>query len=375
LALTTLLADVVRVIQLRHQIKIYWVHLLWVISLLSLMVQYWFGIWSYQIVWEWNYPKLLLHILAPVMLFIMADLAFPDFEVGRKYDLKDYFYKNRRWFFGAAILYFIFDTLSVSTVLYPGQWFTLDNGFRVLGTAMMFAASQRKDHRSQAILAILGFLALTVFIFIYNTDPLQRLIFGRTASLEVFNYLSVAISVLAGLALTTGLDALSRMIQHRDEIKTYWVHTLWVFTVLMLLIQFWIGFWDYHVTVDWTYPRFVLMLLMALSTLLIASMLVPDFKDKDNLDLRVYFYKSRRWLFGFSAFYLLAALFAKSQFVIQQEISSLNLGFRYFGVILVLSAAMVREHRWQAAIAILTFLLLAVFVAIFNTKPLLLLHI
>jgi hypothetical protein len=80
-------------------------------------------------------------------------------------------------------------------------------------------------------------------------------------------------------------------------------------------------------------------------------------------------------LFGFSAFYLLAALFAKSQFVIQQEISSLNLGFRYIGVILVLSAAMVREHRWQAAFAILTFLLLAIFVAIFNTKPLLLLHI
>jgi len=107
LAITTTLDGLSKMIEYRKNVRPYWVHILWVLSLLFLILQYWFGILAFQQVQAWTYPTFVIMLLPPIALYMVADLAFPDFEEGKKYIMRDYFYAQRRWFFGLAALYFI----------------------------------------------------------------------------------------------------------------------------------------------------------------------------------------------------------------------------------------------------------------------------
>ena len=53
-----------------------------------------------------------------------------------------------------------------------GQWIGLDNGFRLLGSALVATAALRSDNRSHAIVYVIAFLTLVVFVLVFSTEPL-----------------------------------------------------------------------------------------------------------------------------------------------------------------------------------------------------------
>jgi len=60
-----------------------------------------------------------------------------------------------------------------STSMFNGAlWVGLDNVFRLFGIALVITAARRRDHRVQAIVSIIAFLALSVFVLIFSTEPL-----------------------------------------------------------------------------------------------------------------------------------------------------------------------------------------------------------
>jgi len=172
LGLTTTLDSLSKTIKYRKRIKVYWVHLLWVFSLLFLIFQYWFGIWDFQQVQAWTYPAFVALLLPPIALYMVGDLAFPEFEADKEYNLRDYYYKQRRWFFAFTASYLFVDGINSTLMLTGTQWNSLDNTFRVFGIALVLAAAWRKDHRSQGVLAVIAFLALGAFVLIFSTAPL-----------------------------------------------------------------------------------------------------------------------------------------------------------------------------------------------------------
>lgn len=115
--------------------------------------------------------------------------------------------------------------------------------------------------------------------------------------MALFEYLGVLISVVMGLGITHLLIGASKVVQNRDSIRVYWVHTVWTVYVLVYILGIWWGMFWWSGLAEWTFYHFVFVTLYAVALFLLAAMLYPwDFPN--DFDFRVYFYKNRSWFFG-----------------------------------------------------------------------------
>ena len=92
---------------------------------------------------------------------------------------------------------------------------------------------------------------------------------------EIFNYLAIVLSIVVGMGLTSALDALANLIKFRANIKFYWVAILWELGVLLMLLQHWFGIWDFQSMEDWTYPKFLLILIPPISLYITSHLAFP----------------------------------------------------------------------------------------------------
>jgi hypothetical protein len=74
---------------------------------------------------------------------------------------------------------------------------------------------------------------------------------------DAFNYVAVLVSIVVGLGVTRVLSQLSEALQADDRRRTYWVHTLWMISFLILLLLFWWVFYRWHNARDWTFFLFL----------------------------------------------------------------------------------------------------------------------
>lgn len=115
--------------------------------------------------------------------------------------------------------------------------------------------------------------------------------------MALFEYLGVLISVVMGLGITHLLIGTSKLIQQRDTIGAYWVHTLWTVNILIYVLAIWWGMFWWSRLAEWTFYHFLFVTLYAVALFLLAAMLYPwDFPS--DFDFKGYFYKNRSWFFG-----------------------------------------------------------------------------
>ncbi len=146
LGVTELLTGVARGIRRRASVRFYWVHLALVLALFIALLQQWWETWGLTDVSEWSFLALLLMIAAPVCLFLMAHLVFPDPMDGA--DLEQYYYGEMRpiWALGAVavVASTLFRPLVFGQVLFSASNATSFIG--LLGFAALFASKRRSVH-------------------------------------------------------------------------------------------------------------------------------------------------------------------------------------------------------------------------------------
>jgi hypothetical protein len=149
----------------RKVIKSYWQHLLWTFFAFATFIQNWWGIWPRtQFITTGIY--FFFFSLVPILLFyLISVILFPDFNRLDQSvtNMKDYFYKNTRWFFSLLAVYFAF-TIAASFI-YPdlGDVF-VQNLTR--GAGIVLALSAAYFHQSQIMhifLLIVAYAALFRF--------------------------------------------------------------------------------------------------------------------------------------------------------------------------------------------------------------------
>ena len=99
LGITQLLMSVHRLVQARHRVKLYWLSLLWAVLMFVAQVEWWWASYALRDETIWNFFYFLFVLLSPVTLYLAAAFALPEFEPGERYDLRDYYFGNRGWFF------------------------------------------------------------------------------------------------------------------------------------------------------------------------------------------------------------------------------------------------------------------------------------
>ena len=119
--------------------------------------------------------------------------------------------------------------------------------------------------------------------------------------MSAFEFISVLLSIVVGLALTRLLSGVGRALEIRRKIRFYWVQGVWVVNVGLLLIAFWWATLFSHVDEEvWLFPNFVLLLLYSVLLFLQAVLIIPtDFEE--GADLEAHFFEVRPWFFTLSA--------------------------------------------------------------------------
>lgn len=108
LALTHLLRGVARIIEHPQQKGIYWVHLVWVLSMFVFLLHFWW--WQLRLTNEvqWTFLMFVFLVSYALLLYLLAALLFPE-QMGDYAGYREYFYSRRAWFFGVLAFVYVVD--------------------------------------------------------------------------------------------------------------------------------------------------------------------------------------------------------------------------------------------------------------------------
>ena len=172
-----------------------------------------------------------------------------------------------------------------------------------------------------------------------------------------FEYLSVLVSIIVGLALTQLLSGAARLIQLRRRVPIHATTVLWMAMLFLIDIQVWWVAFERRAAQQWTFFNFLLYLLIPIGVFLLSYLVLPDMGDEDAPDLRANFENNRPWFFGLLATLPMVSLL--EQWVREGRLQlDGDAGFRVAFAALSLVAARVRSPRyqlWNAGVALALF--------------------
>ena len=124
--------------------------------------------------------------------------------------------------------------------------------------------------------------------------------------MTIFEFVTVAVSIVLGVSLAQMLTGIAEFAHKSKRVRFYGPHTVWLINLVLLHFLMWWSFWGYR-DADWNYARFLTLATEPLLILLVSSLLVMADKDQDVIDLKRHFGEIRIWFF--SSFLVLEAMF------------------------------------------------------------------
>lgn len=125
LAIARVLTGLATVISARERIDFYWPPIAWAIWVFFISAQHWWAQWGLHGKHQWSFLDFWLLLLVPVGLFLLAALILPERLEGDTVDLKDWFFRNRAWFF--AIMFFLPAVSIVEEIVRSGHMASMLN--------------------------------------------------------------------------------------------------------------------------------------------------------------------------------------------------------------------------------------------------------
>jgi hypothetical protein len=167
LSVTQLLASVHRLAVARARVRFYWLPLLWVALIFVTQVEWWWAIYAMRQRTAWNFVYFLFVVLSPVSLYLAAAFALPDVEPNTCVDLRESYYANRGWFFGAVAVGPVLDAARRATQ--AGTWRDAGVVSNLVSAVMVatLAVSRRPAYHAAVTLSVaalfLAFIAQSAF--------------------------------------------------------------------------------------------------------------------------------------------------------------------------------------------------------------------
>lgn len=175
-----------------------------------------------------------------------------------------------------------------------------------------------------------------------------------------FEYLSVFVAVVLGLAATRVLSALGSSLRHRESISSGWMHSLWALNMLIYVVSLWWTSFAWNQLSEWNYVLFLFIVLYTIVLYLLTDVLYPD-QVTAGLDLRSHFMKHRSVFFGLLMF---AVLLDIGDMMLKERLLSQTIPVTYWvsqGIWLIIPPiGLLRSgHRVHSALPVIFFLSMA----------------
>ncbi|QOG03282.1 hypothetical protein [Flavobacterium sp. MDT1-60] len=118
--------------------------------------------------------------------------------------------------------------------------------------------------------------------------------------MEELTHIKSVIGIILGLSLTHLIKGSVIFIQHPGRKKVYFVHSLWVFYVFLLIIHFW--WWEFNLKLitEWYFIDYFFIICYILIYYLLCAILYPD-DLRDYTGYEDYFYSRKNWFFAILA--------------------------------------------------------------------------
>ncbi len=115
LGVAQLTTAVHRLAAARARVRPCWLPLAWVGLIFVTRVEWWWAVYAMRHRLAWNFVYFRFVVLSPVSLYLAAAFAPPGVGPGGRYDLREYYYADRRWFFGFVAAGPVLDAVRRST--------------------------------------------------------------------------------------------------------------------------------------------------------------------------------------------------------------------------------------------------------------------
>jgi len=105
-------------------------------------------------------------------------------------------------------------------------------------------------------------------------------------------------SIVAGLGISKLVQGMATMIEARERIRFNWIHSAWLFIIMAAHVVTIFALIRFSKGAHWTVFNSMLTLCMPLVLYLVSDLVVPTIAEDEQVDLRAYFYRNRRWFYG-----------------------------------------------------------------------------
>jgi len=177
--------------------------------------------------------------------------------------------------------------------------------------------------------------------------------------LSVFEFQLTLFAIVAGLGVSLLVRSIGQMIEARDRVRLYWVHSCWIALTFVAYVVTWFSLWRYEQHAPWTVLQALLLLCVPILLYLISHLAVPELEDDREHDMRAYYYRHARWIQGL----LLAALVVGvlAQFFIEgrPDFSGAR-GVRAAMALVLLPGIVSLNQKLHAAQAVLLLVIMAI---------------
>lgn len=185
--------------------------------------------------------------------------------------------------------------------------------------------------------------------------------------MNIFEYLLTLYAIVAGLGVSLLVRSVGQMIEARDRVHLYWVHTCWIALVFVAQVASWFVLWRFSQHSPWTILEALLLLGVPILLYLVSHLAVPELDDDRGHEMRSYYYRHARWIQGLMLAAVVDGAFA--QFLIEGQLDfSGARGVRAALVLVLLPGTMTDNPRLHGAQAVLLMLVMAIAVA-FVLRP------
>lgn len=181
--------------------------------------------------------------------------------------------------------------------------------------------------------------------------------------MTAFEYLSVLLSIILGLAITQVLQGYRSLLLLRRTVRPYWPALIWSGLVLLLATQAWWSSFGLEGQREWRFGTFLVILVQMGLIYMLAAMVLPDVADGAEIDLRTHYEAQRRPFFACLLAIVVVSI-AKDLMLSGRLPSGTNLAFHGLFAVNALAGLALRSDRTQLAVAAAALLLFSFYVAL-----------
>lgn len=115
--------------------------------------------------------------------------------------------------------------------------------------------------------------------------------------MTAFEYLSVLLSIILGLAITQVLQGYRSLLLARQSVRLHWPTIIWSVLVLLFACQSWWASFGLEDYADWRFETFLVILIQMALLYMMAAVVLPDVADGKAIDLEAHYEAQRRPFF------------------------------------------------------------------------------